>query len=162
MKRTPLRRKKGLAAKRTEDPDDATEDRQWSTMPKVNKARAAKRRLRDFGGPYGDVLIPRLPCCVCFPWWYLKTDEELREAFADVLFDPERFAVVSEPAHVTHSRGAGGEADALCPMCHQHHICELHVMGVETFAAAYPENHFPATASRLWRIYQPFKASEDA
>lgn len=178
MKRTPLARKTALRQhsplKRTGELKrtplkngcriigSAIDNAQgWSTLPKVNHARAAKRRWRDFGGPYGDVLIPRLPCCVCYPWFYNRPDDVIREAMADVLFDPERFAVVSEPAHYEHSRGAGGDASELCPMCNRHHIGELHVVGVATFAVAHPEHDFPALASRLRRLWLTFNVSED-
>lgn len=154
MKRSPLVRKtplkQGGELKRTPS-QQGTATLARTPLAKVNPVRAAKRRERDFG-PHGNVIIPTLPCVVCkWPWWERVSDETLVAMMERALAEPDRYARVSEPAHVTHSRGAGGTASALCPLCHLHHRAS-HDIGRKSFTDAFPAIPFPALAARLWRL----------
>jgi len=157
VKRTPLARKTPL--KRTElqrggELKRTPFKRGPSTLARtpiatVNHIRAAKRRKRDFG-PHGDIIIPRLPCAVSFPWFYARSDVLLQEAMTDVFEAPNVFAVLSEPAHAVKSRGAGGRPWDLVPLASALHS-EAHTIGVDTFAAKFKVD-LPKIAARLWRL----------
>ncbi len=52
-------------------------------------------------------------------------------------------------AHHVTTRGAGGGDETCVPLCAKHHD-EIHVKGVDTFAAAYKVD-LPKLASQLWK-----------
>jgi hypothetical protein len=94
-------------------------------LPAVNRKRRAKLTARQFGDH--AEYIRSLPCVIrgmdageCGP---------------------------SEAAHV-RSRGAGGTAADLVPLCLRHHA-EQHVTGIETFQERY-EIDLRAIAADLW------------
>jgi hypothetical protein len=82
-----------------------------SPLRRVNPERAAKRREEQFG-PEAEV-VRWMNCCLprC------------------------RARPPSDPHHV-RSRGAGGTAKDLVPLCHAHHV-EVHAAGRRTFEEAH-------------------------
>lgn len=131
MKRTPLKRKTPLrggtepmrpkrGVKRVEKPGRKTKLRQR------NPERLARLRRKQFG-EHAD-FIRSLPCA-------------LRGHDAGICGP-------SEAAHV-RSRGAGGTAKDLVPLCQRHHA-EQHSMGILTFQEHY-EIDLQAIADDLWR-----------
>lgn len=149
MKRTPLRR--GTSQLKRTPLKSGKVSLKRTAIAKENRPRKATRRARDFG-VHGDYIVPTLPCLVCrWPWWERVSDETLRAMMERALAEPERYERVSEPAHITHSRGAGGHCEVLVPLCPScHHV--QHVSGILTFSARYPKIDFPAIASRLWAL----------
>jgi len=130
-----------------------------SPIAKVNKARAAKRRARDFG-PHGEIIIPTLPCAVgCKGWWAGVSDETLSLMMQRALDEPKRYAHVSVPAHVTKSRGAGGQASAIVPLSWGLHS-EQHTSGIVSFQAKYGVDLI-SMAARLWRLSPARNLMED-
>ena len=130
-----------------------------SPIAKVNKARAAKLRLRDFG-PHGEIIIPTLPCAVrCKGWWAGVSDETLSLMMQRALDEPKRYAHISVPAHVAKSRGAGGQASAIVPLSWDLHS-EQHTAGIVSFQAKY-EVDLISLAARLWRLSPARNLTED-
>lgn len=167
MKRTPLRRGKPLsrgtkglrrtAFKRPTLPAGA-EPHQWTTLPRENKRRKAKRRAEDFS-PHGNWIVPALPCAVGYKeWWSCVSDEILSAMMEAALWERGRYQMVCEPAH-TKTRGAGGKRWDLVPLSPLLHS-EQHTMGIESFQAKYGVD-LPALARRLWRL-SPASALEEA
>ena len=108
MRKTPLKRRK-----RGDDVQELIATGKVDTALRVAteaERRKAKRRAeafeRDFGGTARLRWIQMQPCCVCGGW-------------------------PSEAAHAK-SRGAGGTAEDMVPMCTRHHR-EQHDTGIETF-----------------------------
>lgn len=85
-----------------------------------NPKRAAKLRKKQFGGAYRDLIVS-LGCCVCG-------------------------RSPSEPAHVK-SRGAGGTAKDMVPLCSEHHR-EQHQIGIRSF-----ERKHGIDLAELARVY---------
>ena len=105
----------------------------WSGKPAAAR-RQARSRAR-FARAYGCVgrvqWLRGLDCCVgpCLEW-------------------------PCEAVHVK-SRGAGGTADDLVPMCPMHHR-QLHALGIKTFLAKYRGLDLEAIAARYafdWRKF---------
>jgi hypothetical protein len=105
-------------------------------LPPVNRARKAKNTLRAYGSKQRRDFVTGLPCLICG-------------------------TTPSEQAHAPHpSSGTSHKADAeaVVPLCHFHHIEELHRIGVASFEAKYREElrcqtlawHAERT-DRLWR-----------
>lgn len=168
VKRSPLRRGKPLSRgtkglKRTPfkrptlPPDAEGSPHQWSTIPRENARRKAKRRASDFG-PHGDWIIPALPCAVEHTeWWSTVSDETLSAMMDAALWDRGRYEMVSEPAHAK-SRGAGGRRWDLVPLAPLLHS-EQHSIGIDTFQAKYGVD-LNSLARRLWRL-SPARALEE-
>ncbi len=161
LKRSPLRRgTKGLkrAPSRRPTLPEGAEAHQWSTLPRENKRRKAKRRAEDFG-PHGDWIIPALPCAVEYKEWWSKVSDTTVAAMMDAaLWDRGRYEMVSHPAHAAKSRGAGGRRWDLVPLSPLLHD-EQHRTGIDTFQAKYGVD-LRSLASRLWRL-SPARALED-
>lgn len=97
-------------------------------LARVNRARKAKRQTAAFGEHAH--YIRSLPClCMDKPGGWLTCTMRVEAAHAK-------------------SRGAGGKADALVPLCSRHHR-ELHDTGIATFSAKYGLD-LPAIARELW------------
>jgi hypothetical protein len=81
-----------------------------TAVKKRNAVRIKKRREEAFGGK--AEFVRSLPCVAC-----------------------PRFGIIQmQPTEAAHarSRGAGGKADALIPLCSYCHACQ-HNLGVRTF-----------------------------
>ena len=95
-------------------------------MKRRNEARRRRAFLEAYGGDYAD-LIRALPCIIaeCNAWsWTIQA------------------------SHVK-SRGAGGKAKDLVPMCPDHHS-EMHTLGIRTFESNYSID-LATEAARLWQ-----------
>lgn len=99
-----------------------------SPVPKQNRARLKKRRAECFGEK--AEWIRKMPCVM-----------RLHQGCSSRV----------EAIHV-RSRGAGGKAESLLPMCNYHHG-QLHVMGRRTFEAFHVRDLGRAAEKyeRLWR-----------
>lgn len=84
--------------------------RRLTAMPRVNAKRRAQAFEQDFGGIARVRWVQMQECRVCGDW-------------------------PSECAHAT-SRGAGGDATDILPLCPWHHH-EQHQIGVRSFEAKY-------------------------
>lgn len=100
-------------------------------MAKVNRKRKAKRYERDYAGPYAD-WIRSQGCLAC-------------EAH------PKMTQMLPTQAHHVRTRGAGGSAQDLVPLCWDCHH-DVHSMGRRTFERHYGID-LKAAARRLWATY---------
>jgi hypothetical protein len=98
----------------------------------INEKRLARLRKEQFGGEYREYII-RLPCALCGVY---------------------RVDYGSQPAHVVKTRGAGGKAHHMLPLCAKHHQWqeEHRVEFAEVFTKRYkttPEQQ----AETLWQRF---------
>ena len=98
-------------------------------MKKRNPARAARRHAEQYGGEYAE-WIRSQPCEAC------KGLGQLSRTCA---------------AHAGKTRGAGGKAGDMVPLCSYHERL-WHVMGRRTFDVVYGTD-LKALAARLWSEY---------
>lgn len=107
MKRgKPLSRRKPLRAKSPAKPSPTPAQLKRTPLPKTNPKRRAKRWAEQFDSPEFLDFVHALPCAVC--------EQE-----------------PSEAAHA-RSRGAGGKAADILPLCGECHELQ-HTLGVKSF-----------------------------
>lgn len=133
VKRTPLRPGKPLN-RYSELRRSSALTRRTPVAPR-NEKRLAKRKAEDYGGAYAD-LIRSLPCVAC-------------EA------DGKRQTWPTVAAHAAKTRGAGGKARDLVPLCWWHEN-EFHDIGRATFAQLYTLD----LAGLAGRLYAEFHGEE--
>lgn len=104
---------------------------------KEARKRRQERHERQYGGPYAD-WIRSLPC-----------EARNVRAFPGSWLGGGCLGRI-HAAHV-RSKGAGGVAEHLVPLCMLHHD-ESHVIGIRTFEARH-ELDLTAAARRLWATY---------
>lgn len=120
----------------------------------VNAARRARLRAKQFGPHAAAVCC--LPCAACRPEvygfdgssYFFRTDADLADLLA--IADRGGLPVVSDPHHAIHTRGAGGLAHHVAPLCCAHHD-EAGTAGRITFARRY-RVRLRALARRLARV----------
>lgn len=97
-----------------------------SYIKRTNPKRLKRLREQQFGGEYADT-IRALGCCACG-------------------------APPPSVCHHTRTRGAGGTAKDMVPVCSPGCHEEIHQMGRTTFEEIYQIN-LKGLASTLWRRY---------
>jgi hypothetical protein len=141
MKRSPLKRGKPLPR-----PKETKLSR--TPVRKVNKQQGVKRALwwlKDLFG-YQDAARREKEAAARERAFGAKADwvRKQRCALEDNYGYECRYhwdwnGSVTDPAHVTHSRGAGGDSSAIIPLCRHHHE-QQHTIGVRTFEERYAVN----------------------
>ena len=115
MKRTPLRRKTPLRAKPKAKPVPTVAPLEpepaRKPLPRVNRKRRRKLFEAQFESPAFVAFVQNCACVVCG-------------------------GSPCEAAHVTHSRGAGGKACDIAPLCFDCHELQ-HRIGIKTMELYY-------------------------
>ena len=139
MKRSPIIRRTPLRP--GAPPKRRTEIR------RVNAQRLAALREKQFG-PHADA-VGCLPCAVCRPAFYVMWDDDTLAGLLEIAHEGG-LPRVSEPHHATHTRGAGGTAEHVVPLCWSHHS-DAEALGRVTFARKF-KVRLRALARRLARL----------
>lgn len=118
-------------------------------LRRANFRRLSALREEQFGRH--AAIVRRLPCAVCRCDLFERYDDDTLGFILVTLAGAlATHPPISEPHHATHSRGAGGLARHVAPLCRAHHD-EAASIGRHTFAAERCVD-LTALADRLWSI----------
>ena len=115
-----------------------------SPLKKRNAKRQARAFSEDFGSPERVTWIQAQPCAICG-----RTPSECAHVRASIT----AVLCIASPISLRRSRGAGGKAADIVPLCSAHHH-EQHVIGRRSFEALHKVNlrALADATERRWTI----------